>query len=83
MRKVNVLTNLEFTLVFSPLRMPKIQIVCLFILYKPQTVVSILARIELYSMYKSAAKYNRLCDIEALKERSQRRVLLSHITVST
>ena len=31
------------TLVFRPMRMPKIQIMCLFILYKPQTVLSILA----------------------------------------
>ena len=31
------------TLVFRPMRMPKIQIMCLFILYKPQTVLSVLA----------------------------------------
>ena len=36
---------LVFTLVFRPMRMPKIQIICLFILYKPQTVLSILALI--------------------------------------
>jgi len=29
---------LVFNLVFSPIRMTEIQIMCLFILYKPQTV---------------------------------------------
>jgi len=33
---------LVFTLVFRPMRMPEIQIICLFILYKPRTVLSIL-----------------------------------------
>jgi len=34
---------LVFTLVLCPVRKPEIQIICLFILYKPQTVLSILA----------------------------------------
>jgi len=35
--------HLVFILVSRPMKMPKIQIMCLFIMYKPQTVLSILA----------------------------------------
>ena len=31
------------TLVFSPMKMPEIQIICLIILFKPRTVLTILA----------------------------------------
>ena len=34
--------SLVFTLVFRPVRMPENQIICLLILYNPQTVLSIL-----------------------------------------
>ena len=34
-----------FNLVFRPVRMPENQMICLFIVYKPQTVLSILAGI--------------------------------------
>ena len=37
--------GLVFTLVFRPMRMPEIQIICLLIYYKPQTALSILASI--------------------------------------
>ena len=33
--------KLVFTLVFRPMRMPRIRIICLFILYKPQTALYI------------------------------------------
>ena len=67
------------TLVLRPMRIAEIQIMCLFILYTPQTVLSILSVIwnkaSLYVIVlcpcsktrvsQLEAKYNRLYDIEA------------------